>query len=59
LTWATKSPDEPLLKYKNVILTPHLAVAGRENGLLDMADIFAKLNRAIAAKRNSLAERTD
>jgi phosphoglycerate dehydrogenase-like enzyme len=53
------SPDEPLLEYKNVILTPHLAVAGRENGLLDMADIFAKLNRAIAAKRNSLAERTD
>jgi phosphoglycerate dehydrogenase-like enzyme len=46
------SPDEPLLKYKRVILTPHLAVAGRENGLLDMADIFAKLNRAIAAKRN-------
>jgi phosphoglycerate dehydrogenase-like enzyme len=45
-------PDEPLLKYNNVILTPHLAVAGRENGLLDMADIFAKLNRAIAAKCN-------
>jgi phosphoglycerate dehydrogenase-like enzyme len=47
------SPDEPLLKYKNVILTPHLAVAGRENGLLDMADVFIKLNRAIAAKRKS------
>jgi phosphoglycerate dehydrogenase-like enzyme len=46
------SPNEPLLKYKNVILTPHLAVAGRQSGLLDMANIFAKLNRAIAAKRN-------
>lgn len=45
-------PDEPLLKYKNVILTPHLAVAGRANGLLDMADVFTKLNRAIATKRN-------
>jgi phosphoglycerate dehydrogenase-like enzyme len=46
------SPDEPLLKYKNVILTPHLAVAGRVNGMLDMAAVFTKLNRAIAAKRN-------
>jgi glyoxylate reductase len=43
-------PDEPLLKFKNVILTPHMAVAGRENGLLDMTDIFTKLNRAVALK---------
>jgi lactate dehydrogenase-like 2-hydroxyacid dehydrogenase len=40
-------PSEPLLKYRNVILTPHTAVAGRENGLLDMADIFTNLWRAI------------
>jgi phosphoglycerate dehydrogenase-like enzyme len=40
-------PDEPLLKYRNVILTPHTAVAGRENGLEDMADIFVKLWRAL------------
>jgi phosphoglycerate dehydrogenase-like enzyme len=46
------SPDEPLLRYKNVILTPHLAVAGRENGLRDMTDVFTKLNRAIARRRN-------
>jgi lactate dehydrogenase-like 2-hydroxyacid dehydrogenase len=42
---------EPLLKYRNVILTPHTAVAGRENGLLDMADIFVKVARAVAARR--------
>lgn len=44
-------PGEPLLKYKNVILTPHTAVADRENGLRDMADIFAKMSRALAVKR--------
>jgi len=43
-------PGEPLLEYRNVILTPHLAVAGRENGLLDMTDIFTRLDRAIALK---------
>jgi phosphoglycerate dehydrogenase-like enzyme len=45
------NPGEPLLKFKNVILTPHTAVAGRENGLLDMEDVFAKLSRAMAARR--------
>jgi len=44
-------PDEPLLNYRNVILTPHTAVAGRENGLLDMVDICTKLNRAMARRR--------
>jgi len=44
-------PGEPLLGFKNVILTPHTAVAGRENGLLDMEDVFAKLSRAMAARR--------
>jgi phosphoglycerate dehydrogenase-like enzyme len=44
-------PGEPLGKYRNVILTPHTAVAGRENGLLDMADIFTRLWRAIALKQ--------
>ncbi len=44
-------PGEPLRKYKNVMLTPHTAVAGRENGLRDMADIFARLWRALALKQ--------
>jgi phosphoglycerate dehydrogenase-like enzyme len=44
-------PGEPLLNYRNVILTPHTAVAGRENGLLDMEDIFTRMSRAMAAKR--------
>jgi phosphoglycerate dehydrogenase-like enzyme len=44
-------PGEPLLKFDNVMLTPHTAVAGRENGLLDMEDLFAKLSCAIASKR--------
>ena len=48
-------PGEPLRKYKNVILTPHTAVAGRENGLADMTDIFTKLWRAMTAKRNEAA----
>jgi phosphoglycerate dehydrogenase-like enzyme len=45
------APGEPLLKFKNVILTPHTAVAGRENGLLDMEDVFTKLSRGMAARR--------
>lgn len=44
-------PGEPLLNYPNVILTPHTAVAGRENGLLDMEDIFTRMSRAITAKQ--------
>jgi phosphoglycerate dehydrogenase-like enzyme len=44
-------PGEVLLNYKNVILTPHTAVAGRENGLLDMADIFTRLWRALVPDR--------
>lgn len=44
-------PGEPLLRFNNVILTPHTAVAGRENGLLDIADVFGKLSRAITLKQ--------
>jgi glyoxylate reductase len=44
-------PGEPLLNYPNVILTPHTAVAGRENGLKDMEDIFTRILKAIEAKR--------
>jgi phosphoglycerate dehydrogenase-like enzyme len=43
---------EPLLKFANVILTPHTAVAGRENGLEDLADMFRNLARAVAARRS-------
>ena len=43
-------PDEPLLRFKNVMLTPHTAVAGRENGLLDLFDVFTKLSCALTSK---------
>ncbi len=37
--------DEPLKQFKQVILTPHTAVANRMNGLMDMAEICKKLWR--------------
>jgi phosphoglycerate dehydrogenase-like enzyme len=40
-------PDEPLKKFKNVILTPHTAIGQRQNGLLDMAEICKKVWRGI------------
>ena len=43
-------PDEPLKQFKNVILTPHTAVADRQNGLLDMAEICKKIWRAVSAR---------
>jgi phosphoglycerate dehydrogenase-like enzyme len=43
-------PGDPLLNYPNVILTPHTAVAGRENGLRDMEDIFTRMAQAMTAK---------
>jgi phosphoglycerate dehydrogenase-like enzyme len=41
---------EPLLRYPNVILTPHTAIASRENGLADLRDMFLTLARALAAR---------
>ena len=44
-------PGEPLLNYANVILTPHTAIASRENGLKDLADMFRNIALAIEGRR--------
>ncbi|HUZ74419.1 MAG TPA: NAD(P)-dependent oxidoreductase [Stellaceae bacterium] len=46
-------PDEALLRFKdgNVILTPHTAVAERQNGLDDMEEMCLKLWRATRTQR--------
>jgi lactate dehydrogenase-like 2-hydroxyacid dehydrogenase len=42
--------DEPLKKFKNVILTPHTAVAQRDLGLIDMAEICKRIWSAMTEK---------
>jgi len=42
--------DEPLKKFKNVILTPHTAVARRDLGLIDMAEICKRIWTAVTAQ---------
>lgn len=44
-------PDEPLKQFKNVILTPHTAVAQRDAGLLDMADICKRVWEAVIMQK--------
>ena len=41
-------PDDELLRFPNLLCTPHTAVAGRENGLADMADVLHNIARALA-----------
>jgi phosphoglycerate dehydrogenase-like enzyme len=43
-------PDEPLLKYKNVILTPHTAPGTRQNGMKDVDEMFFKMWRRLATQ---------
>jgi phosphoglycerate dehydrogenase-like enzyme len=43
-------PDEPLKQFRNVILTPHTAVAERQNGLLDMAEICKNIWHAVVER---------
>jgi len=40
-------PDDELLAFDNVILTPHLAGAPRFNGLRDIEDLITGLAQAI------------
>jgi phosphoglycerate dehydrogenase-like enzyme len=40
-------PSDELLALPNLICTPHIAVAGRENGLADMADVLERIARAL------------
>jgi phosphoglycerate dehydrogenase-like enzyme len=37
------APDEPLKNYRNVILTPHIAVAERAHNMADTAELVANL----------------
>lgn len=43
-------PDEPLKRFPNVVLTPHTAVAQRNIGLLDMAEICKRVWSAVTAR---------
>jgi lactate dehydrogenase-like 2-hydroxyacid dehydrogenase len=42
-------PDDALLSFDNVILTPHMAGSPRFNGLRDIEDVIAGLAAALAA----------
>jgi len=42
-------PDDELLSFDNVILTPHMAGSPRFNGLRDIEDVIEGLARALAA----------
>ena len=41
-------PDDPFLKYKNVIMSPHIAIGTRVNGAHDMENIVSALNDAVS-----------
>jgi phosphoglycerate dehydrogenase-like enzyme len=41
--------DDELLKFDNVVLTPHMAGSPRFNGLKDIAEVIENLARALAA----------
>ncbi|CAN0422037.1 unnamed protein product [Discosporangium mesarthrocarpum] len=40
-------PDEPLKKYRNVVLSPHVAVAQRVHNMADTAELVANLAEAL------------
>ena len=40
-------PDDELLAFDNVILTPHMAGSPRSNGLRDMEELITGLARAL------------
>ncbi len=42
--------DEPLLKYKNVILTPHTAPGSRQSGMKDVEEMCFKMWRRLATQ---------
>lgn len=41
------APDEPLKSYRNVVLSPHIAVAAREHNMADTAELVANLADAL------------
>ncbi len=40
--------DDPLLKYRNVVITPHLGGSPRQNSLEDIEELLVNLSRAVA-----------
>jgi phosphoglycerate dehydrogenase-like enzyme len=44
-------PDDPLLGFRNVIITPHLAAAPRYNSMGDFEDLLVGLDRALQGRR--------
>ena len=40
--------DDPLLKFRNVIITPHLGGSPRQNWLDDIEEVVINLSRALA-----------
>jgi glyoxylate reductase len=42
---------EPLLKYKNVILVPHIAPANRRNALDDWEEMFVRMSKILTSVR--------
>ncbi len=48
MLWAEPTTeDDEFLRLPNVISTPHVAIAGRENGLKDMAELLGNVHRAV------------
>lgn len=43
--------DDPLLGFRNVIITPHLAAAPRYNSMSDFEDLLVALDRALQGRR--------
>lgn len=43
-------PDEPLLEYPNVILTPHTAPGTRQNGMKDVEEMCFKMWRRLTGR---------
>jgi phosphoglycerate dehydrogenase-like enzyme len=43
--------DDPLLGFRNVIITPHLAAAPRYNSMSDFEDLLIALDRALEGRR--------
>ena len=43
------SPDEPLKNYRNVVLSPHIAVAQRSHNMADTAELVANLADALGS----------
>jgi phosphoglycerate dehydrogenase-like enzyme len=41
------APDEPLKNYRNVVLSPHVAVAQRAHNMADTAEMVANLTEVL------------